>query len=155
MSNSNVILVTGGAGYIGSHAVKRLLADGHRPFVVDNLFRGHRAAVPDGVPFFELDLRRTAELAGVLREHDIECVMHFAALAYVGESVQQPLRYYENNTGGSLSLLQAMADTGVKRMVFSSGKRLEGWKTWGSSCRPWASTPPRGLVCSASAKWVS
>ncbi len=114
------VLVTGGAGYIGSHAVKRLHGDGHRVVVIDNLVRGHRAAVPDGVTFVELDLRQTEAVTDVLREHGVECVMHFAALAYVGESVEQPLRYYDNNVGGSMSLLRAIDAAGVKRMVFSS-----------------------------------
>ncbi len=114
------VLVAGGAGYIGSHAVKLLLAAGHRAVVVDNLFRGHREAVPQGTPFLKLDLNETAALADVLREQKIDCVMHFAALAYVGESVGEPLRYYANNTAGSISMLRAMQETGVRRFVFSS-----------------------------------
>lgn len=114
------VLVTGGAGYIGSHAVKRLREGGHNVVVVDNLFRGHRQAVPQDVPFEKVDLRETQALAYVMSRHDIQCVMHFAALAYVGESVTEPLRYYDNNTTGSISLLQAMDLAGVKRIVFSS-----------------------------------
>ena len=114
------ILVTGGAGYIGSHAVKRLLELGHHVVVLDNLGRGHRQAVPQTAPLVEADLRDTDAVTAALREHHIECVMHFAALAYVGESVQQPLLYYDNNTGGSLSLLRAMQAAGVNRLVFSS-----------------------------------
>jgi len=114
------VLVTGGAGYIGSHAVKRLREAGHFVAVIDNLYRGHRAAVPADVPFEQVDLRKTDLVAQVLGKHAINCVMHFAALAYVGESVQQPLDYYENNTGGSISLLQAMRQMNVKRLVFSS-----------------------------------
>src|SRR5437763_376949 len=114
------VLVTGGAGYIGSHAVKLLHESGHKVVVLDNLYRGHRGAVPEGVPLEELDLRQTEALANALTHHQIECVMHFAALAYVGESVTEPLRYYDNNTGGSISLLTAMKAAGVKRMVFSS-----------------------------------
>ncbi len=114
------VLVTGGAGYIGSHAVKRLREGGHNVVVVDNLFRGHRQAVPQDVPFEKVDLRETQALADVMSRHDIQCVMHFAALAYVGESVTEPLRYYDNNTTGSISLLQAMDLAGVKRIVFSS-----------------------------------
>ena len=114
------VLVTGGAGYIGSHAVKRLREAGHFVAVIDNLYRGHRAAVPSEVPFEQIDLRKTDLVAQMLGKHAINCVMHFAALAYVGESVQQPLDYYENNTAGSISLLMAMQQMGVKRMVFSS-----------------------------------
>ena len=114
------VLVTGGAGYIGSHAVKRLVEAGHHVTVVDNLYRGHRQAVPPNVAFEPLDLRETQALIRVLQQHRIDCVMHFAALAYVGESVTQPLKYYDNNTAGTLSLLQAMDDAGVTRLVFSS-----------------------------------
>jgi UDP-glucose 4-epimerase len=114
------VLVTGAAGYIGSHAVKHLLASGHEVVALDNLSRGHRQAVPSAVPFYELDVRSTDAVASALREHRIECVMHFAALAAVGESVEQPLLYFDNNTGGTLSLLQAVGAAGVKRLVFSS-----------------------------------
>jgi UDP-glucose 4-epimerase len=114
------VLVTGGAGYIGSHAVKRLLAAGHSVVVLDNLFRGHRVAVPKNVPFETIDLRQTYAVYDALRRHKIDCVMHFAALAYVGESVGEPLLYYENNTAGTVSLLTAMKNAGVKRIVFSS-----------------------------------
>jgi UDP-glucose-4-epimerase GalE len=114
------VLVTGGAGYIGSHAVKRLREAGHFVAVIDNLYRGHRAAVPPEVPFEQVDLRKTELVIQMLGKHAIDCVMHFAALAYVGESVEQPLEYYDNNTAGSISLLQAIDHVGVKRMVFSS-----------------------------------
>ncbi len=114
------VLVTGGAGYIGSHAVKRLLEGGHRVVVLDNFFRGHREAVPKHVPIEELDLRQTEAIANALTFHKIDCVMHFAALAYVGESVTQPLRYYDNNTHGTISLLTAMDTAGVRKLIFSS-----------------------------------
>lgn len=114
------VLVTGGAGYIGSHAVRRLLSGGHTVAVLDNLYRGHRAAVPEGVAFIETDLRQTETVRAALAEHKIDCVMHFAALAYVGESVTEPLTYYDNNTAGTVSLLRAMDAEGVKRLVFSS-----------------------------------
>ncbi|RMG01670.1 MAG: UDP-glucose 4-epimerase GalE [Planctomycetota bacterium] len=114
------VLVAGGAGYIGSHAVKLLKSTGHSPVVVDNLFRGHRQAVPDDVPFYQVSLAETDRLAEILSQHAIDCVMHFAALAYVGESVTQPLTYYDNNTAGTVSMLQAMQKAGVHKMVFSS-----------------------------------
>ena len=114
------VLVAGGAGYIGSHATKQLLEAGHHVVVVDNLFRGHRAAVLETADFVEADLADTDVLAKALAEHDVDCVMHFAALAYVGESVNQPLRYYDKNTCGTVSLLQAMDEVGVNRIVFSS-----------------------------------
>ncbi len=114
------VLVAGGAGYIGSHAARELLDAGHRVVVVDNLCRGHAAAVDSRAVFQKLDLLQTAELTAVLREHEIDAVMHFAALAYVGESVAEPLAYYENNTAGTVSMLQAMDQAGIRRMVFSS-----------------------------------
>ncbi|MBI1336506.1 MAG: UDP-glucose 4-epimerase GalE [Phycisphaera sp.] len=114
------VMVTGGAGYIGSHAVRHLLACGHDVVVLDNLHRGHREAIPKHVPFEELDVRQTEALTNALTHHKIECVMHFAALAYVGESVTEPLKYFHNNSAGSLSLLQAMDAAGVRKLVFSS-----------------------------------
>ncbi len=114
------VLVTGGAGYIGSHAVRQLLAQGHRVAVVDNLFRGHRESLPSEAAFYEMALADTPGLIDVMNDHQIECVMHFAALAYVGESVEQPLDYYENNVSGAVSLLRAMKTAGVGRLVFSS-----------------------------------
>jgi len=114
------VLVTGGAGYIGSHAVKQLVQAGHRAVVIDNLVRGHRQAVHPGAEFHPIDLMDTDGLAELLRQHRIECVMHFAALAYVGESVTEPLKYYRNNTAGAISLLEAIDRAAVERMVFSS-----------------------------------
>ena len=114
------VMVTGGAGYIGSHAVRGLLAAGHHVVVLDNLSRGHREAVPRHVPFEPLDLRDTAAVANALSHHQVDAVMHFAALAYVGESVHDPLLYYDNNTAGSTSLLRAMDTAKVRRLVFSS-----------------------------------
>ena len=108
------ILVVGGAGYIGSHAVKQLIEAGHRVAAVDNLFRGHRQAVHPAAAFHEADLGDTAELGRLLRTHEIDCVMHFAALAYVGESVSDPLAYYANNIGGLVNTLQVMQRHGVK-----------------------------------------
>jgi UDP-glucose 4-epimerase len=114
------ILVTGGAGYIGSHAVRQLSEAGHVPVVLDNLSYGHRNAIPNHIPFYHVDLKETEQIAAILYEHRIEAVMHFAALISVGESVQKPLLYYRNNTAGAVSLLEAMERVGVKRFVFSS-----------------------------------
>ncbi len=114
------VLVAGGAGYIGSHAVKQLVEAGHRVVAVDNLFRGHAQAVDRRAAFHKIDLCDTQALAEVLTRYAIDCVMHFAALAYVGESVAEPLTYYDNNTAGTISLLKAMKTAGVKRLVFSS-----------------------------------
>jgi UDP-glucose-4-epimerase GalE len=116
---SQSILVTGGAGYVGSHACKALAAAGYVPVVYDNLSRGHRKAVRWG-PLVEGDLHDSARLAAALRTHGIEAVMHFAAFAYVGESVTDPQNYYRNNVGGTLALLAAMREVEVKQIVFSS-----------------------------------
>jgi UDP-glucose 4-epimerase len=113
------ILVTGGAGYVGSHCLRRLLAAGHEAVVYDNVSRGHRAAVPAGL-LIEGDLADEAKLTSLLRERKIEAVMHFAALALVGESVERPELYYRNNVLGSFHLLEAMRQAGVTRIVFSS-----------------------------------
>jgi len=114
------ILVTGGAGYIGSHAVRKLIESGHTIAVLDNLSYGHRAAVPENVPLYKTNLKETDKIEEILRKHKIQAVMHFAALISVGESVQKPLLYYRNNTAGAMSLLEAMERVGVKRFVFSS-----------------------------------
>lgn len=118
------ILVTGGAGYVGSHAVKRLIAGGHEVWVFDNLVYGHRACVEAlGLPpesFIEGDLSARPLVEKVLQENGIEAVMHFAAYAYVGESVTDPAKYYQNNVVGTLSLLDSMRAVGVKNLVFSS-----------------------------------
>jgi UDP-glucose 4-epimerase len=114
------VLVVGGAGYIGSHCVRQLMASGHRPVVLDSLVYGHRAAVPSSVKFHEGDLGNEAFVGRVLRDEKIEVVMHFAAFCYVGESVTDPLKYYFNNVVATLHLLKAMMDAGVKKFVFSS-----------------------------------
>ena len=113
------VLVTGGAGYVGSHAVRLLQASGHETWIYDNLSYGHRAAVPAG-KLIVGDLVDKAHLESVLRAHRIEAVMHFAAFTYVGESVQAPAKYYTNNVAGTLSLMEAMLAAQVSRFVFSS-----------------------------------
>lgn len=113
------VLVVGGAGYIGSHAVKALEAAGHEPWVLDNLYQGHRAAVPAD-RLIEGDLINPAGLAAALDKTEAEGVMHFAALALVGESVTDPAKYYLNNVVGTLNLLEAMRERKVWRFVFSS-----------------------------------
>jgi UDP-glucose 4-epimerase len=114
------VLVVGGAGYIGSHCVRQLLAAGHRPVVLDNLVFGHRAAVPPDVPFYPANLGNEKEVGKILRKEKIDLVMHFAAYAYVGESVTDPLKYYFNNVAATLHLLRCMLGAGVKKFVFSS-----------------------------------
>ena len=113
------ILVTGGAGYVGSHAVKLLTAQGHQAWVFDNLVYGHRGAVAAD-RLIEGDLLDGDRLRSVMRENRIEAVMHFAAYALVGESVTNPAKYYQNNIVGTLSLLDSMRDCDVDRIVFSS-----------------------------------
>jgi len=121
------ILVTGGAGYIGSHAAKRLLKEGHSVVIVDDLSRGRLGAIDrlraiggDRLTFERAGVGERERMAALLRDHAIEAVMHFAALAYVGESVERPLDYYANNTGAALELLRACGETSVPRFVFSS-----------------------------------
>ncbi len=121
------VLVTGGAGYIGSHAVLRLLNDGASVVAIDNLFRGHKRPIallqekfPGKLTFVEADIADHAKVRDVLTSHDIRTVMHFAALTYVGESVQQPLRYWAGNASASLALLRACDETAVERFIFSS-----------------------------------
>jgi UDP-glucose 4-epimerase len=114
------VLVVGGAGYIGSHCVRQLVAAGHRPVILDNLVFGHREAVPADVAFYDADLGNDEAVAGILRKEAIDLVMHFAAFAYVGESVQDPLKYYFNNCVQTYHLLRTMLRVGVKRFVFSS-----------------------------------
>jgi UDP-glucose 4-epimerase len=114
------VLVVGGAGYIGSHCVRQLEAAGHRPVVLDNLVFGHRSAVSADVPFYNADLGDCEAVAAILQREQIELVMHFAAFTYVGESVAEPRKYYENNFVATLRLLETMLDNGVKKFVFSS-----------------------------------
>jgi UDP-glucose 4-epimerase len=114
------VLVVGGAGYIGSHCVRQLLAAGHRPVVLDNFVHGHRAAVPESVRVHEADLGDEAAVGRILRDERIDVVMHFAAFCYVGESVTDPLRYYFNNSVATLHLFRAMLAAGVRKFVFSS-----------------------------------
>lgn len=114
------ILVVGGAGYIGSHAVRGLLREGYEVVVVDSLETGFRASVPKEVPFYHVDIRDTQKLEEVFQKEKIDGVMHFAANSLVGESMEKPLKYYSNNVGGAESLLSVMLKFGVKYIVFSS-----------------------------------
>jgi UDP-glucose 4-epimerase len=114
------VLVAGGAGYIGSHCVKQLAAAGHEPVVVDNLVYGHRAALAPSVRLHDVNLGHPAAIDAVIAAEKPDVVMHFAAYAYVGESVTNPLKYYQNNVGATLHLLGAMLAHGVKKFVFSS-----------------------------------
>jgi UDP-glucose 4-epimerase len=114
------ILVTGGAGYIGSATVERLLEKGVQVVILDDLFRGHRAALPAGVPFYHGRVGDVGLVEKILREHKIEACIHFAALAYVGESVAEPAKYFENNTGEGIAFIGTLVKGGVLRFVLSS-----------------------------------
>jgi len=113
------ILVTGGAGYIGSHTAKVLAHSGYEPVTFDNISTGHRSAVRWG-PFVEGDLADGDRVRDVIRQYRVEAVVHFAANAYVGESMSYPRKYFQNNVVNTLNLLDAMLDSDVKQIVFSS-----------------------------------
>ena len=119
------ILVTGGAGFIGSHTLLRLAELGHECVVVDNLGNGHADAVLHGT-LIEADVRDTERLAGLLEQHEIDGVIHFAAFIEAGASVTDPLRFWDNNIGGTWSVLSAMRRAGVDKLVYSSTAALFG-----------------------------
>jgi len=121
------VLVTGGAGYIGSHTCVELIEAGHEPIVIDNLCNSNpeslnrvKMITGKAVPFYEGDVRDERLLNTIFSEHDIQCVIHFAGLKAVGESVAKPLEYYENNLCSTMTLCRVMGKRGVKRIVFSS-----------------------------------
>src|SRR3954447_1783456 len=120
------VLVTGGAGYIGSVVVEELIKDGHDAIVYDNLSKGHRAAVNSKAKFVKGDLLEQDLLTSTLREQQIEAVAHMAAHSLVGESVEQPAKYYRNNVVAGLALLDAMLKANVSRLVFSSTAAVYG-----------------------------
>jgi UDP-arabinose 4-epimerase len=119
------VLVTGGAGYVGSHCAKALAAVEHDVVVFDNLLFGHREFVRWG-PLIEGDIRNAAALDAVFSTYRFDAVMHFAALAYVGESVTAPARHYDVNVNGTRTLLDAMVRAGVRSIVFSSSCAIYG-----------------------------
>ena len=121
-----MILVTGGAGYIGSHFVKYLIENGKDVLVIDNLSRGHREAVHEKAMFEKVDILDYDDLLAVMKKYSIDSVVHFAAFAYVGESVEQPEIYYSNNVIGSFNLIKAVNECGIKKFVFSSTCSLYG-----------------------------
>jgi UDP-glucose-4-epimerase GalE len=114
------VVVTGGAGYIGSHAVRALADAGHAVAVLDDLSAGHQQALPPGVTLVKAAIHDRAAVHRLLVEHRADAVMHFAAWLAVGESVRKPLEYYQNNVAGTLGVLEAMRDAGVSRFIFSS-----------------------------------
>lgn len=120
------ILIVGGAGYIGSHTVRRFIKANESVIVLDNLSTGHRASVPADIPFYEGDIREAKFLNKVFGENDIEAVIHFAACSLVGESMTEPLKYFNNNVGGMQTLLEAMKRHGVNKIVFSSTAAVYG-----------------------------
>ncbi|MGM9988394.1 MAG: UDP-glucose 4-epimerase GalE [Bacillaceae bacterium] len=120
------ILVTGGAGYIGSYAVNQLLKRGHHVSIVDNLSTGSTDALVEGIPFYEGDIRDSAFLKSVFSREQVDLVMHFAAKLIAPESVEKPLEYYSNNTVGMHVLLSTMKECGVNRIVFSSTAAVYG-----------------------------
>lgn len=120
------VLVTGGAGYIGSHAVKMLLADNHNVIVIDNLSKGFRQAVDDNAIFYHEDIKNVEAVTSILHNHNIETVIHFAAFSLVGESMSNPLKYYDNNVYGTQKLLEAMNNASVKNVIFSSTAAVYG-----------------------------
>lgn len=120
------VLVTGGAGYIGSVVTEELLSDGHEVVVFDNLYKGHRGAVVEGAEFVEGDLADAARVRETLKAQGTEAVIHMAADSLVGESVTVPSKYYRNNVVAGLTLLDAMGECGITRLVFSSTAAVYG-----------------------------
>jgi UDP-glucose 4-epimerase len=126
MGGSVRVVVTGGAGYIGSTAVARLAARGDDVVAIDNLSQGHAQALPSGIPLVRLDIRDSSALTSTLREYRPDAVLHFAALTIAPESVRDPAPYWRVNTGGTLNVLDAMRDAGVPAIVFSSTAAVYG-----------------------------
>jgi UDP-glucose 4-epimerase len=119
------ILVTGGAGYIGSFATRLLLQEGYEPVVLDNLSKGHRQAVGEA-KFIKADLLDRPQLESIFQQNGFDAVMHFAALASVADSIEDPASYYQTNVTGSINLLEAMLACGVKKIIYSSSAAVYG-----------------------------
>lgn len=123
---SSSVLVTGGAGYIGSHVVLELLGSGDRPVVLDDLSTGVRAVFPASVPFYEGNVANSALLKEILARHDVSAIMHFAGSIIVPESVENPVKYYRNNTLSTLNLIGVALEVGVNQFIFSSTAAVYG-----------------------------
>lgn len=123
------VLVTGGAGYIGSHTVRALMSQGHTVIVYDNLTKGHKSSVPEGVPLVKGDTGDREKLGKVFADYAIDAVVHFAAFSLVGESATQPSIYYHNNVLNTLVLLDTMLQYNIKKFVFSSTAAVYGEPT--------------------------
>jgi UDP-glucose 4-epimerase len=126
------VLITGGAGYIGSHMVRYLLAHGHKPVIIDNLSYGHIESIPDKTPFYKGDIADRNLLIDIFSRHKIAAVMHFSAFAFVGESVTDPKKYYDNNVVKTLTLINTMLERNIKHFVFSSSCATYGMTAQGS-----------------------
>ena len=120
------VLVCGGAGYIGSHTVRKLIETGEEVIIADNLSTGHRIALDPAVKFYECDIRDKSALKKIFAENNIEAVFHFAAFIEAGESVKLPLKYFSNNVYGMQILLEAMTESGVDKIIFSSSAAVYG-----------------------------
>jgi len=120
------ILITGGAGYIGSHFVKLLIENHVELFIIDNLSRGHQESIPKNVIFEKADINDNQKLNSIFKKYKPDSVVHFAALAYVGESVENPTKYYQNNVVGSFNLIKACSENEVENFIFSSTCSIYG-----------------------------
>ena len=147
MINSHNVLVTGGAGYIGSHAVLALKDAGHNPVVIDNLTTGFRWTLPGEVPFYKGDIADDSLVAQIIADNRIEAIMHFAGSIIVPESVDNPLKYYRNNTANSRSIIESAITGGVKHFIFSSTAATYGIPETSPVCEDTPTLPinPYGL----------
>jgi len=125
-SKVSKVMVTGGAGYIGSHTIRQLQQSGYDVVVVDNLSRGYRAALPEGITFYHTDIGDTQRIQEICSQEQVNAVIHFAALIEVGISQKEPFSFYENNVKQTLGLLAGMRQAGVRRMIFSSTAAVYG-----------------------------
>jgi len=120
------ILVTGGAGYIGSHTSKMLIEKGYNVIIIDNLINGHEWAVPEKAKFYDINLNNKKDIERVFKENKIDCVVHFAAFIEAGESMKEPAKFFRNNVANSLNLFEVMLKNDVKKIIFSSTAAVYG-----------------------------